>query len=175
MSELDYAYGSFGAAGVIGLISVVGSTYGVVTRSRTRVNLPFFINGMALATVPVALGGVLSAAYLYKIAGTDVEQLGSVNHGFFIKEKKEYKNYQEQAAISGIIASLGLPIIASPILLGFDNLSVNAIRIRNGLVVAGSLIMIGGIIGMGVNTANAASVRSDILKRIDDINNGRFN
>lgn len=174
MSELDYAYGSFGAAGVIGLISVVGSTYGVVTRSRTRVNFPFLFNGIGLATVPAALGGVLAGAYLYKIAGKDIEELGNSNYGYFIKEKKEYKNYQEQTAISIMITSLGFPIAASSLFLDINDLSVNAGRIRTALVVLSGLITIGGSIGIAVNGTSATSVRSDILKQIDDINNGRY-
>ena len=153
-TEVNYAYGAYGSAGVVGAVSLVGGFYGVVTRSRTRPNMAFLLPGLTLASVPAALGVGLTAYAGYKQSGKKVEKL----HQLFEKEKAEYTKFMQQAAIGQMIASAGVPLTTS-ILLYF--LNENRLFLYSGA--AGAVLVIGGMSAYG---ANYASAQNELKKTI---------
>jgi hypothetical protein len=148
MSELDYAYGAYASAGVVALVSVGGAYYGVITRTRSRVNFPLLYAGISAASAPLALGLGLSSYGLYKNAGKNVENLDAY-YDKYNKEKEQYKKYMQQQAISGMVASVGVPFVVGGLtsLLNPDipNNYRPALRYMVG---AGSLIIFGGMSGL---------------------------
>jgi hypothetical protein len=159
MSELDYAYGAFGSAAVVTLVSVGGAFYGVVTRTGTRINLPLLFTGLSVATAPVALGVILIAASEYKNAGKVVENVNSL----YEKEKAQYTKYKQQEAISLIVAAVGFPFIVSG-LSSLANPQTTNRRAFAAMAGAGGLTAIGGAISYGVYYSLAAGVLNELNK-----------
>jgi hypothetical protein len=154
--ESEYAYGAFGSAGVVGLISVVGGYYGVVTRSRTRPNYPFLTTGLTLSVVPAALGAIL---IIYDRAYKNADEaVRKYTANIYELDKAKYIKLQQDAAIGLMVTTLSFPLgVGSMYFLYNEN-----VRMFSILAGASAVCIVAGMTTYGVQ----ASAAEEVIKKL---------